>query len=129
MLAYSAASIWAWKTLFPSAELSKLKSVPRSAASPSHGFLITLAVILAVLHAVLAVTATTDKSMTADEIAHLTAGQAYNTRADYRLQPENGNLPQRLSALPMTIAAVPLPPVSLETWRTADVEIWTHVLF
>src|SRR5215213_378998 len=110
MLAYSAASIQAWKTLFRPDELSKLKNVPRFAAPPSRGFLITLAVLFALFHAVLAVTATTDKSMTADEIAHLTAGQAYNTRGDYRLQPENGNLPQRLAALPMTLAGVALPP-------------------
>ena len=73
---------------------------------------LTLAILLAALHAVLAVTATATKSMTSDEIAHLTAGQAYNTRADFRMQPENGNLPQRLAALPMTIAQLPLPAVN-----------------
>ena len=68
--------------------------------TPSTAFLLALAVGLALLHATLAVTATAEKSMTSDEIAHLVAGQAYNTRRDYRLQPENGNLPQRLAALP-----------------------------
>jgi hypothetical protein len=29
-----------------------------------------------------------------DEIAHVTAGYAYWTQHDYRLQPENGNLRQ-----------------------------------
>lgn len=94
--------------------------------TPSAGFLVTLAVLLALFHAVLAVTATTEKSMTSDEIAHLTAGQAYNTRGDYRLQPENGNLPQRWAALPATLAGAPLPPASLESWRDADVWNYGH---
>jgi hypothetical protein len=96
---------------------------------PSHAFLLTLAVLLALLHAVLAVTATTEKSMTSDEIAHLVAGHAYNTRDDFRLQPENGNLPQRLAGLPMSLAGVPLPPTDLESWRTADVWNYGHTTF
>ncbi len=102
---------------------------PRRRLTPSAGWLITLAVLFALLHAVLAVTATGEKSMTSDEIAHLVAGQAYNTRGDYRLQPENGNLPQRLAALPMTIAGVPQPPVTRESWRTADVWNYGHEFF
>ena len=101
----------------------------RPALSPSPAFLLSLAVLLAALHAVLATTAAVGKSMTADEIAHLTAGQAYNTRGDYRLQPENGNLPQRLAALPMTLAGVSLPPVTLESWKTADVWNYGHEFF
>jgi hypothetical protein len=42
---------------------------------------------------------------TGDEIAHLTAGYSYWKTGDYRLQPENGNLPQRFAALPA--AALP----------------------
>jgi 4-amino-4-deoxy-L-arabinose transferase-like glycosyltransferase len=102
---------------------------PRRRLAPSRDFLITLAILFALLHAVLAVTATAEKSMTSDEIAHLVAGQAYNTRGDYRLQPENGNLPQRLAALPMTLAGVPQPPVTRESWRTADVWNYGHEFF
>ncbi len=91
---------------------------------PSRPFLTTLAILLALLHAVLAVTATAEKCMTSDEIAHHDAGHAYNTLGDYRLQPENGNLPQRLAALPMTLAGVPPPPTGTPAWRTADV--WNH---
>lgn len=40
------------------------------------------------------------------------------------MQPENGNLPQRLAALPMTIAGIPLPPPTLESWNKADV--WNY---
>ena len=96
---------------------------------PSSALLVTLAVLGALFHAVLAVTATNEKSMTSDEIAHLVAGQAYNTRGDYRLQPENGNLPQRLAALPMTLAGVQQPPVTRESWRTADVWNYGHEFF
>lgn len=97
--------------------------------TPSAAFLTTLAGLIALWHAFLAVTATVEKSLTSDEIAHLTAGQAYNTRADYRLQPENGNLPQRLAALPMTLAGVSLPAVSLESWKTSDVWNYGHAFF
>jgi hypothetical protein len=96
---------------------------------PSTGFLAALAVLLALAHAVLAVTATVEKSMTADEIAHLTAGHTYNTFGDYRLQPENGNLPQRWAALPATLAGAPLPPTSLLIWRDADVWNYGHAFF
>ncbi|MSU47636.1 MAG: hypothetical protein EXS37_00810 [Opitutus sp.] len=103
--------------------------MPRPAATPSTGFLLALAGLLALTHAILAVTATAEKSMTSDEIAHLTAGQAYNTRGDYRLQPENGNLPQRWAALPMMLAGAPLPPTSLQIWRGADVWRYGHTFF
>lgn len=95
----------------------------------SRGFLAALAILLALLHAVLALTATTEKSMTADEIAHLVAGHVYNVRGDYRLQPENGNLTQRWEALPLTLAHAPLPPVSQPTWQRADVWGYGHAFF
>lgn len=60
-----------------------------------------VAVALAILHWVLAVTAATHLSPTFDEPAHLTAGYSYWLRNDYRLNPENGNLPQRWAALPL----------------------------
>lgn len=85
--------------------------------------------LLALTHAIVAITATTDKSMTSDEIAHLTAGHAYNSFGDYRLQPENGNLPQRWAALPLALAGEPLPPTTLPTWRGADVWNYGHAFF
>ena len=48
----------------------------------------------------MAVSAAAGKSMTFDELAHLTGGYSYWMLDDYRLHPENGNLPQRLGALP-----------------------------
>jgi hypothetical protein len=99
------------------------------ARRPSPAFLATLAVLLALGHAVLAVTATAGKSMTSDEIAHLTAGHAYNTRGDFRLQPENGNLPQRWAALPARVIGAPLPPPTLAVWDNADVWNYGHAFF
>lgn len=96
---------------------------------PGDALLLLLAVGLAALHATLAVTATVEKSMTSDEIAHLTAGHAYNTRGDFRLQPENGNLPQRLAALPLAVAGDPLPAVDRADWKGSDVWRYGHTFF
>jgi hypothetical protein len=62
-----------------------------------------VAVLLAILHALLAVTATIDKSPTFDEPTHLTSGYSYWLRNDFRFDPENGNLSQRWAALPLLI--------------------------
>ncbi|MEO6569291.1 MAG: glycosyltransferase family 39 protein, partial [Opitutaceae bacterium] len=100
-----------------------------TARRPSKAFLISLAVLLSLLHAVLAVTASSGKSTTADEIVHLTAGHAYNTRNDYRLHPENGNLSQRWAALPLLIAHVQLPPTTLPSWSVAHVWDYGYIFF
>ncbi len=94
----------------------------RPVRPPSPAFLVALAILLAFLHAILAVTATIGTTVTHDEIAHLTAGRAYNTLDDYRLQPENGNLPQRWAALPMTWLRPHYPSLDGDYWRRA--EIW-----
>jgi 4-amino-4-deoxy-L-arabinose transferase-like glycosyltransferase len=60
---------------------------------------------------------------TGDEIAHLTAGYSYWTLDDYRLQPENGNLPQRWAALPLLHEHLKFPTLDQDTWRISDV--WT----
>ena len=59
------------------------------------------ALLLAGIFWILAVTAVKDKSNTFDEIAHLTAGYSYWSTNTYAFNPENGNLPQRLGALPL----------------------------
>ncbi|MBM3855033.1 MAG: glycosyltransferase family 39 protein, partial [Verrucomicrobia bacterium] len=99
------------------------------ARSPSAAFLLALGALAALGHALLALTAAASKSMTADEIAHLTAGHAYNTRGDFRLQPENGNLPQRWAALPLLAMGAELPPVDSPAWRRADVWNYGHQFF
>jgi hypothetical protein len=58
---------------------------------------------------------------TGDEIAHLTAGYSYWTTDDYRLQPENGNLPQRWAALPLLHRGLRFPTLDQNAWRISDV--------
>ncbi|MBI5382468.1 MAG: glycosyltransferase family 39 protein [Opitutae bacterium] len=87
----------------------------------SAPFLWTLAVLACVGHALLGLTAVAEKGMTSDEIAHITAGYAYWQRHDFRLQPENGNLPQRWAALPLLTLAPTLPPLSHPAWARSDV--------
>lgn len=75
------------------------------------------------LYAVMAVSGSAGKSNAFDEIAHLTAGYTYWTAGGYRLQPENGNWPQRLGALPAVLGgATPASRTSL-SWAQSDV--WT----
>lgn len=57
-----------------------------------------------------------------DESAHLTAGYSYWKFNDYRLQPENGNLPQRWAALPLLALEPRLAPRDAPArWMAADV--------
>ncbi|MEO6992074.1 MAG: glycosyltransferase family 39 protein [Lacunisphaera sp.] len=69
-----------------------------------------------------------DKSTTADEIAHLTGGYAFNHWGDYRLQPENGNLPQRWETLPLILRGVHYPPLT-EGWAKSDVWLMGYRFF
>jgi 4-amino-4-deoxy-L-arabinose transferase-like glycosyltransferase len=78
-----------------------VESTPQkeSAFGPRSAWLI--AGLLALTHLALAVTAAQNESPTFDEPTHLTAGYSYWLRNDYRLDPENGNLPARWAALPL----------------------------
>jgi hypothetical protein len=58
---------------------------------------------------------------TGDEIAHLTAGYSYWKTGDYRLQPENGNLPQRWAAIPLLHQGLKFPTLQQDAWRISDV--------
>jgi hypothetical protein len=58
---------------------------------------------------------------TGDEIAHLTAGYSYWKTDDYRLQPENGNLPQRWAAIPLLDKGLKFPTQDQNAWRISDV--------
>src|SRR4051794_20106441 len=59
---------------------------------------------LLILHVGLALWSVSHKSVTADEILHLTGGFFYDRYGDYRTQPENGNLPQRVAGLPAALS-------------------------
>jgi hypothetical protein len=80
-----------------------------------------LVVTLCVLHGWMAASVSRSLSCTADEIAHLTSGYAYWTLQDYRLQPENGNFPQRWAAIPLLWMDVKLPPTQGSDWDTANI--------
>jgi hypothetical protein len=82
-----------------------------------HEVLVVTALLAA--HLVLAFTATLDATPTYDEILHLASGVAYWRSGDYRLQPENGNLPQRWCALPVLLFNPHIPEDTAD-WRAAD---------
>lgn len=82
------------------------------------------------LHAWLAIDATIDLGVTSDETAHLTGGYSYWLYNDYRLHPENGNLPQRWAAIPLLIIRPSLNLTQFpQDWQTADVWRMGHHFF
>lgn len=85
---------------------------------------------LLLLHVALALWAVAGKSVTADEILHVTGGYLYHKYGDYRIQPENGNLPQRLAGLPAFLLDAPPPPMAGNPyWRTSDSPVVGHQFF
>lgn len=71
-----------------------------------------------------------EKSLTSDEIVHATAGYTYWKFGDYRLNPENGILPQRVMAVPLILGDYRPPSTASEEWRASDewgvAELWFH---
>lgn len=121
-----------------SAKLSSMTTPESNAARPAHGTwpprpplrVILAAVALLLLHFTLAVAGKRAASTSTDELAHLTAGFSYWQNHDYRLHPENGNLPQRWAALPGWLTGAPFPNLNgNEYWRTSDVWIVGHQFF
>lgn len=88
-----------------------------------------VAAVLLLMHFALAVGSKRHESTTSDEIAHLTAGFAYWRFDDYRLQPENGVLPQRWEALPAYIERAKFPTLDQVYWRTSEVWVLGHEFF
>ena len=82
-------------------------------------FVTVIAILLAALHAALAITAAIEKSPTFDEPTHLTAGYSYWLKNDYRLDPENGNWPARWAALPLLLSRPTFPENA--AWKQGDV--------
>lgn len=88
------------------------------------------AILLLAVHFALAVAGKRTASTTSDELVHLTAGLSYWQNHDYRLHPENGNLPQRWATLPLYLAGAELPPLAgNDYWRTSDVWVFGHQFF
>lgn len=88
-----------------------------------------LAGVLLALFWWMAVSVSPEHSTTADEIFHVTAGYSYWKFGDYRLQPENGNLPQRLAALPLLVQDVRFPSLDQTAWRDANAAEIGHQFF
>jgi hypothetical protein len=92
------------------------------------GTAVAVALLLA-LHFALAVGSKRQESTTSDELVHLTAGFTYWRFNDYRLQPENGNLPQRWVALPTWIAGAKFPDRDQVYWRQSEAWVIGHEFF
>src|SRR5205085_4638923 len=88
-----------------------------------------IAILIAILHAAMAVTAVNTKSPTFDEPQHLTAGYSYWVRNAFRLDPENGNLPARWAALPLLLSASKFVPLNDPGWQRADEGRTGHQFF
>jgi 4-amino-4-deoxy-L-arabinose transferase-like glycosyltransferase len=81
---------------------------------PFAAFLILIAFWIGILASL------REKSLTLDEGVHVTAGYAFWRFNDYRLNPENGNLPERVMALPLFVGDYRFPPTQSDTWRNSD---------
>ena len=68
----------------------------------------------------MAFTSLLEKSPAFDEPVHLTAGYSFWTTGDWRLDPENGVLPQRLMALPLLLGDWRFPSLDQRVWRLSD---------
>ncbi len=94
--------------------------VPRAPASSIRPFLAALVAGLLALHWWWGMSALVGTSVTNDEPVHLASGYAYWKFNDYRMQPENGNLPQRWAALPLLAMHPRLEPADdPEQWRVS----------
>jgi len=95
---------------------------------PLAGWHVPAALLL--IFVALAASSAVRKSGTFDEVAHLTAGHSYWALDDYRLHPENGNLPQRLAALPVVAGDARFPTLEQPAWHRSEVyEIGHQFLF
>lgn len=73
----------------------------RSRTSLPPALVTAIVATLLALHWWLGVSALIGTGVTNDEPIHITSGYCYWHFNDYRMQPENGNLPQRWAALPL----------------------------
>ncbi|MCC6407787.1 MAG: glycosyltransferase family 39 protein [Planctomycetes bacterium] len=75
-----------------------------------------LAVALALAHVLVAWSATLSKSNTSDEIAHIYGGVTIWRTGDFRMNPEAGNLQQRLVSWPVALSDAQLPAQDGPLW-------------
>jgi hypothetical protein len=86
--------------------------------------------LLLAAHVVLALWAVAGKSVMGDEIFHVTGGYLYDKYGDFRIQPDNGVLPQRLHGLPALLSGAKSPPLAdSEYWRVSDLNVVSYQFF
>ncbi len=84
---------------------------------------------LLLLHMVLAFEGVRHRSPTVDEPMHLLGGVSYWKLNDYRIQPENGNLPMRWATLPLVLDGVQLPIEDhLDEWQNTVTPVLMYSL-
>lgn len=93
---------------------------PRPALWRRLGVVNLLAAALLTLHGVLALSAISHHSLTFDEDVHLAGGYVAWTRGDYRVNPEAGQLPQRIAGLPAAMLAPNFVPPYAPSWLTCN---------
>lgn len=104
-----------------SARMANSTSPSERKGIPSAWLVLAVASLLGA-HVALAFLGVIGRSVTADETAHLTAGYSYWIFNDYRLQPENGNLPQRWGAIPLLLLRPGLDPnINNDDWKASRV--------
>jgi hypothetical protein len=106
-------------------------ALPNATATPtlSPRLAWLLAILAAAFHAFMAVTAVNTKSPTFDEPQHLTAGYSYFVTNDFRLDPENGNLPAMWAALPLLFEDLNFIPLNDRGWQRAEEGRTAHQFF
>lgn len=111
--------------MFRPRDLSNFKAMPSSGprrftffsfSGPRPPALFALVFLLLGLFWWQAVSASRVKSQTSDELPHIAAGYVFDRFGDFRMHPENGNLPQRLYGLPGIVAGARFP-MDEERWR------------
>jgi hypothetical protein len=78
-------------------------------------------IALLIWYFVSAVSAVSDKSTTFDEALHLTGGYCSWKFGDFRMQPENGNLPQRWATIPLLFGNTRFPQLDQKFWASSNV--------
>ncbi|HOK03964.1 MAG TPA: hypothetical protein P5105_01485 [Victivallales bacterium] len=90
-------------------------------------FIFFTASLLILLHIILSSLAIFAKSPTFDESVHLTGGYTYWKLNDFRINPENGNFPQRLAAIPLLFDKSIILPLESTYWQ--NVQEWFFSFF
>ena len=97
----------------------KLARDPLDSGAPCWASPVAAAVLVAAFY-VLMLASAADKSLTADETRHASAGYTYWRFNDYRLNPGNGTLAQRIMALPLLTGRFRFPSADGPDWHRSD---------